>query len=173
SDTELHPESAEQRNQEFRTLSEPEKKSLLAAREAVWRAWFGGDERLSKSCCLRSCLPLVQAVANGRTARRFWTARRVLRRAAASWSASNSQEPRFKPTAQRRLCTQITSTNPKKRGSDPKSPGASPRFSCTITMDGLIRAGTWIRGSRCHRLRAMMKQSRLMRGHVRNRGRTI
>jgi ketosteroid isomerase-like protein len=43
SDTELHPESNERRYQEFRTLSEPEKKSLLAAREAVWRAWFGGD----------------------------------------------------------------------------------------------------------------------------------
>jgi ketosteroid isomerase-like protein len=43
SDTELHPESNERRYQEFRTLSEPEKKSLLAVREAVWRAWFGGD----------------------------------------------------------------------------------------------------------------------------------
>ena len=43
SDTELHPESIEARNQTFRTLSDAEKKSLLAAREAVWRAWFGGD----------------------------------------------------------------------------------------------------------------------------------
>ena len=43
SDTDLHPESQDKQNQAFRTLSEGEKKSLLAAREAVWRAWFGGD----------------------------------------------------------------------------------------------------------------------------------
>src|SRR2546430_15682205 len=43
SDTALHPESIEARNQIFRTLYDSEKKSLLATREAVWRAWFGGD----------------------------------------------------------------------------------------------------------------------------------
>jgi ketosteroid isomerase-like protein len=43
SDTELHPESVAEQQQSFRTLSGAEKKSLLDAREAVWRAYFAGD----------------------------------------------------------------------------------------------------------------------------------
>jgi len=43
SDTDLHPESMEEQNQSPRTLSEQQKKKLLAAREAVWRAFFAGD----------------------------------------------------------------------------------------------------------------------------------
>jgi hypothetical protein len=43
SDTDLHSESVEQQGASLYTLSEGEKKRLLSAREAVWRAWFGGD----------------------------------------------------------------------------------------------------------------------------------
>jgi ketosteroid isomerase-like protein len=43
SDTELHPESMAEQQQSPRTLSEPEKKRLLDAREAVWRGYFAGD----------------------------------------------------------------------------------------------------------------------------------
>jgi ketosteroid isomerase-like protein len=43
SDTELHPDSIAEQQQVSRTLSEPEKKRLLEAREAVWRAYFAGD----------------------------------------------------------------------------------------------------------------------------------
>ena len=43
SDTELHPESVAERSQTLRKLSEPETKSLLEAREAVWRAYFAGN----------------------------------------------------------------------------------------------------------------------------------
>jgi ketosteroid isomerase-like protein len=43
SDTDLHPISAARERQSFRTLSESEKKTLLSAREAVWRAYFAGD----------------------------------------------------------------------------------------------------------------------------------
>jgi ketosteroid isomerase-like protein len=43
SDTELHPETIADRSQNLRTLSEPEKKKLLEARESVWRAFFAGD----------------------------------------------------------------------------------------------------------------------------------
>jgi ketosteroid isomerase-like protein len=43
SDTDLHPESAAAQYQTLRTLSEPERKRLLDAREAVWRAYFTGD----------------------------------------------------------------------------------------------------------------------------------
>lgn len=43
SDTDLHPESMEAQNQAPRTLSETQKKKLLDAREAVWRAYFAGD----------------------------------------------------------------------------------------------------------------------------------
>src|SRR5258708_15562149 len=43
SDTDLHPDSIAEQQQVSRTLSEPEKKRLLDAREAVWRAYFAGD----------------------------------------------------------------------------------------------------------------------------------
>jgi ketosteroid isomerase-like protein len=43
SDTDLHPESVDAEYQTFRKLSEPERKSLLEAREEVWRAYFAGD----------------------------------------------------------------------------------------------------------------------------------
>lgn len=43
SNTDLHAESLERMYQMPRTLSEAEKQRLLEAREAVWRAWFGGD----------------------------------------------------------------------------------------------------------------------------------
>lgn len=43
SDTQLHPEARAAQMQELRPLSPEEKKELLAAREAVWRAWFAND----------------------------------------------------------------------------------------------------------------------------------
>jgi ketosteroid isomerase-like protein len=43
SDTELHPESAEEQQQIPRLLSDQGKKRLLDAREAVWRAFFSND----------------------------------------------------------------------------------------------------------------------------------
>ena len=43
SDTELHPESVEEWQQTLRSLPESEKKDLLDAREAVWRAYFSND----------------------------------------------------------------------------------------------------------------------------------
>jgi ketosteroid isomerase-like protein len=43
SDTALHPESLEEQMASPRPLSEQMKKSLLEAREAVWRAFFAGD----------------------------------------------------------------------------------------------------------------------------------
>jgi ketosteroid isomerase-like protein len=43
SDTDLHPESMAEQQQMPRTLSESERKRLLDAREAVWRAYFAGD----------------------------------------------------------------------------------------------------------------------------------
>jgi ketosteroid isomerase-like protein len=43
SDTELHPESMDEQMQSLRTLGDAQKKGLLDAREAVWRAYFAGD----------------------------------------------------------------------------------------------------------------------------------
>jgi ketosteroid isomerase-like protein len=43
SDTELHPESAEEQFQTSRTLGDQMKKRLLDAREAVWRSYFAND----------------------------------------------------------------------------------------------------------------------------------
>ena len=43
SNTSLHPEQMMQRMSEARELGEDERKSVLAVREGVWRAWFAGD----------------------------------------------------------------------------------------------------------------------------------
>jgi ketosteroid isomerase-like protein len=43
SDTDLHPESLASQSQLPRKLGDAQKKSLLEAREAVWRAYFAGD----------------------------------------------------------------------------------------------------------------------------------
>lgn len=43
SDTQLHPDSIAASMENLRPMSLDEKKSLLAAREAVWRAWFAND----------------------------------------------------------------------------------------------------------------------------------
>ncbi len=43
SDTGLHPDSIAEQQQRPRKLSDSEKKRLLDAREAVWRAYFAGD----------------------------------------------------------------------------------------------------------------------------------
>ena len=43
SQTSLHPESQAALMSDLRVLDPSEKKSLLEAREAVWRAWFAGD----------------------------------------------------------------------------------------------------------------------------------
>jgi ketosteroid isomerase-like protein len=44
SDTELHPESIAEQQQMPRSLPAQAKKQLLDAREAVWRAYFAGDQ---------------------------------------------------------------------------------------------------------------------------------
>ncbi len=43
SDTDLHPDSIAEQYQTLRTLSSDEKKDLLDARQAVWKAFFAGD----------------------------------------------------------------------------------------------------------------------------------
>jgi hypothetical protein len=45
SQTSLHPDSQEAHRSDLRTLGDDEKESLLKAREAVWRAWYGGDQK--------------------------------------------------------------------------------------------------------------------------------
>lgn len=44
SQTSIHPDSQEAHRSSLRTLGDSEKASLLKAREAVWRAWYGGDQ---------------------------------------------------------------------------------------------------------------------------------
>jgi hypothetical protein len=43
SNTSLHPEEVSRRMSQLRPLGEAERKEVLSAREAVWRAWFAGD----------------------------------------------------------------------------------------------------------------------------------
>lgn len=45
SQTSYHPDYQERRMSELRTLTEAERKALLTAREAVWRAWYGGERQ--------------------------------------------------------------------------------------------------------------------------------
>lgn len=48
SDTQLHPDSIAAATAALRPMGPDEKKSLLAAREAVWRAWFANDAQLAE-----------------------------------------------------------------------------------------------------------------------------
>jgi hypothetical protein len=43
SNTSLHPDEVGREMSRYRRLDDEERTSLLKAREAVWRAWFGGD----------------------------------------------------------------------------------------------------------------------------------
>ena len=43
SDTQLHPDESERQMSRFRPMTPGERAPLLAAREAVWRAWYAGD----------------------------------------------------------------------------------------------------------------------------------
>ena len=43
SNTSLHPEEMDRRISQLRSPGEAERKAVLTAREAVWRAWFAGD----------------------------------------------------------------------------------------------------------------------------------
>jgi ketosteroid isomerase-like protein len=43
SDTSLHPEESERQMSRFRPLTSKERAPVLAARDAVWRAWYAGD----------------------------------------------------------------------------------------------------------------------------------
>src|SRR5262245_46092101 len=43
SNTSLHPDEADRQRSQFRPLGDEERTALLAARDAVWRAWFAGD----------------------------------------------------------------------------------------------------------------------------------
>jgi ketosteroid isomerase-like protein len=52
SQTSLHPDSQDANMSAARSLGDDEKAALLKAREAVWRAWFAGDEK-----ALRELLP--------------------------------------------------------------------------------------------------------------------
>ena len=46
SNTSLHPEAVSQLISQRRVLSTDERASLMKAREAVWRAWFAGDQAM-------------------------------------------------------------------------------------------------------------------------------
>jgi ketosteroid isomerase-like protein len=52
SNTAMHPQSAYEQVSEHRVMLPSQRADLLKAREAVWRAWFGGDEE-----ALRTLLP--------------------------------------------------------------------------------------------------------------------
>jgi hypothetical protein len=49
SNTALHPQSVFEQASHLRPMLPSQRRELLAAREAVWRAWFGGDEAKLKA----------------------------------------------------------------------------------------------------------------------------
>jgi ketosteroid isomerase-like protein len=84
SDTDLHPESVGEQYQTLRLLPEPEKKRLLDAREAVWRAYFAGDR-----AALEKLLPeelLTLEASNG-----DWGNRKAVLESAARFAASGGK----------------------------------------------------------------------------------
>jgi hypothetical protein len=45
SQTSLHPDEQDERRSTFEPLTDAQKQPILAAREAVWRAWYSGDTK--------------------------------------------------------------------------------------------------------------------------------
>jgi ketosteroid isomerase-like protein len=84
SDTELHPESMAEQYQIPRSLPDSQKKSLLEAREAVWRAYFAGDR-----AALEKLLPeeLVTLEASGGN----WGNRKAVLDGSAQFAASGGK----------------------------------------------------------------------------------
>jgi ketosteroid isomerase-like protein len=83
SDTDLHPETRAVQQQTLRVLGETEKKHLLAAREAVWKAFFSGDR-----AALEKLLPeeLITLEADGE-----WGNRKAVLEASAAFAASGGK----------------------------------------------------------------------------------
>ncbi|MBZ5728906.1 MAG: nuclear transport factor 2 family protein [Acidobacteriia bacterium] len=84
SDTDLHPESVEAQQQAFRTLSDAQKKPLLDAREAVWRAWFAGDRAALEKLLPEELLTMEPGGGN-------WGNRQTVLDGAARFAASGSK----------------------------------------------------------------------------------
>ncbi len=84
SDTDLHPESVGEQYQTPRSLSEPEKKRLLDAREAVWRAYFAGDRRALEKLLPEELLTLEASSGD-------WGNRQAVLEGAARFAASGGK----------------------------------------------------------------------------------
>lgn len=84
SDTQLHPESIAAQAQALRTLSEGEKKSLLTAREAVWRAYFAGDRATLEKLLPAELLTLEASGGN-------WGDRKAVLEGSAQFAASGGK----------------------------------------------------------------------------------
>ena len=139
SDTDLHPESMAEQQQMPRKLSESERKRLLDAREAVWRAYFAGDR-----AALEKLLPeeLIHPGIRRRMgiAKRCWMVRRDLRPAAASWCAWSFRKPRFSPMAPRRSFIRATFTRSNRAESGRSNSGR-------VTEVFVNRNGAWVNPS--------------------------
>ena len=61
SNTSYHGDEFARRMSELRQLGESEKKELLAVRESVWRAWFGGDTKHLTSVLAPELITIEQA----------------------------------------------------------------------------------------------------------------
>ena len=72
SNTSLHPDAVSQMMSQRRLLDPEERASLMKAREAVWRAWFGGDE----AALMRMLPPELVTIDSGSTT--FGTRRSTL-----------------------------------------------------------------------------------------------
>jgi Domain of unknown function (DUF4440) len=136
SDTELHPESIAAQGQTPRTLPEPMKKQLLAAREAVWRAYFANDR-----AALEKMIP-DEAIAID-AGNETWGDRKAILEGAERFAKSggklvgwSSRRPRSRCMARRRSCTRATRTRWRSAARPTGKTGASPRCSSCVRGSG-------------------------------------
>jgi ketosteroid isomerase-like protein len=84
SDTALHPESMEEQLQTARTLPDQMKKSLLEAREAVWRAYFANDRAALENLIPEETIAIEAAENN-------WSNRQTIFEGAARFAKSGGK----------------------------------------------------------------------------------
>ena len=78
SNTSHHADEFERRGSELRPIGDDEKKDLFAAREAVWRAWFGGDtKQLDSAAAAGTDYDRAVIGARSETSSRTWKDRGV------------------------------------------------------------------------------------------------
>ena len=135
SDTQLHPDSIAASMENLRPMGPNEKSSLLAAREAVWRAWFANDTPQ-----LNELIPpeliAIEAGEKWQTATTNLRERKTSPRGEENSCAWNFLKPKFRLMVARPFSIRNSRLRRKWTESEPRCPDAPRKCLCCATTSG-------------------------------------